>query len=96
MKTSWNGGLPLGCKQKHKQVGNNVAIVDEKGLLVFWAFIYRDPNSICQYITSIHRVTKAKVLGGVQISTVCICIIILTTKTKISLSTKLKVLILCW
>jgi hypothetical protein len=64
-------------KYGHRQVGMNVGIVDQKGLLVLWAFIYRDPSSICQYFTSITKLDQAKVENGVSLNTVQIDVFIL-------------------
>lgn len=70
MKVGWGSDLPYGRKQKHRQVANNVAIVDQKGTLIFWAFIRREPEQICQYFTSLHRINRTKLEQGVEISTV--------------------------
>ncbi|CAL8100908.1 unnamed protein product [Orchesella dallaii] len=70
MKKGWNGEIPTKKKGSHCQVENNIAIVNEKGLLVFWAFISRDLNDVCQLFTPIHRIDQAKLLTGVGIETI--------------------------
>jgi len=57
-------------EKKHKLVAATIAVVNEEGTLILWAFIKYDRSEVCQYFTGITGLEESSLDEGVSLITI--------------------------